>query len=148
MERELPFELYKHHRRFTKARWKWKGLVFENDLAFSIVYKRYIYARKCELCNKPFTKSLDRQMEHRHLNGIFGPFRNIVCNKCNTRKADRKLQSDNTSGYKGISWHKGNNRWVFQAHVIGKLKYIKGSTDREELIAFATQWKIDKDYHT
>ena len=80
---ELPFPLPNRHRWNTKSSWKCKGLVFENDLAFSIVYKRYIYARQCELCEKVFTKSKDRQMEHDH---DTGKFRNVVCNQCNTTK--------------------------------------------------------------
>ena len=142
---KLPFPLYKQHRWRTKGNWKSRGLVFENDLAFSIIYKRYIYARQCELCQKVFTKSLDRQMEHDH---DTGKFRNVVCNQCNSLKADKKIQSDNTSGYKGICWHKDNNRWVFQAYINGKQKHIKQMTDLDKLIAFAEQWKIDNDYYT
>ena len=147
MERDLPFELYKHHRRFTKARWKWKGLVFENDLAFSIVYKRYIYARKCELCQKVFTKTNDRQMEHDH---DTSKFRNVVCTSCNQLKADVKIQHNNTSGYRGICWHKGNDKrlWEFRAYIDGKKKSIKYMKDKDKLIAFATQWKIDNNYYT
>ena len=140
---KLPFPLYKRHRAKTKTNWKWNGLVFENDLAFSIVYKRLIFARKCELCQKTFTKSKDRQMEHDH---DTGKFRNVVCQSCNQRKADNKLPSDNTSGYKGIYWF--SNSWVFQAYINGKTKHIKQMKDKDKLIAFAEQWKIDNDYHT
>ena len=145
MERDLPFPLSKRHRWNTKTNWKSRGLVFENDLAFSIVYKRYIYARQCELCQKVFTKSKDRQMDHDH---DTSKFRNIVCNKCNHLKADNKLHSNNKSGYRGISWRKGNNRWEFQAYVNGKKKHIKYMKDLDELITFVDQWKIDNNYHT
>ena len=84
-------------------------------------------------------------MEHDH---DTGKFRNVVCQSCNQRKADNKLPSDNTSGYKGICWHKGNNHWVFEAQINGKPKHIKCMKDLDELIAFADQWKIDNDYHT
>ena len=142
---ELPFPLRKYHRTNMRCDWKKVGLVFENDLAFSIVYKRYIYARQCELCQKVFTKSKDRQMEHSH---DTGEFRNIVCCKCNLRKADVKIKKNNTSGYRGIFWHKSRNRWVFQACVNGKQKTIKRMKDLDELIAFADQWKIDNNYYT
>ena len=142
---ELPFPLSKRHRWNTKANWKRYGLVFENDLAFSIVYKRLIFARKCESCQKVFTKSLDRHMDHDH---DTGKFRNVVCQKCNGRKADRKKYRNNTSGYKGIYWHKGNNSWMFRVTINGKKKTIKQMTDLDKLIVFADQWKIDNKYYT
>ena len=142
---ELPFPLRKHHRAFTKGKWKSRGSIFENDLAFSIVYKRYIFARECELCQKTFTKLRDRQMEHDH---DTGKFRNVVCQKCNGRKADNKIQRNNTSGCKGIYWRKDRNSWVFEAQINGKNKSIKHMKDLDELITFAEQWKIDNDYYT
>ena len=142
---KLPFPLYKRHRAKTKTSWKWKGLVFENDLAFSIIYKRLIFARQCELCQKTFTESKDRHMDHDH---DTGKFRNIVCTRCNSLKADNKLHSNNKSGYKGICWRKDRNSWVFQACVNGKKKTIKCMKDLDELITFAEQWKIDNKYHT
>ena len=142
---ELPFPLRKHHRAFTKGKWKSRGSIFENDLAFSIVYKRYIFARECELCQKTFTKLRDRQMEHCH---DTGKFRNVVCNQCNRRKDDVKIYSNNTSGYKGICWDKRNNRWRFRVSIGGKQKTIKYMKDKDELIAFVDQWKIYNDYHT
>lgn len=148
MERVLPFELYKYHKTLTRCRWKKLGLVFENESEFDAIYSRLIYARKCELCHKTFTKSRDRQMEHQHLDGKFGPFRNIVCHQCNQRKSDVKIQSNNTSGYTGICWHKCSNRWVFEAHIKGKKKHIKCMADLDELIDYATKWKIDNNYNT
>ena len=141
----LPLPLSKYHRRDVKSNWRRRGLIFENDLAFSIIYKLYIYATKCELCDKTFTKSRDRQMDHSH---DTGKFRNIVCNRCNSRKADVELKSNNQSGYKGIRWDKGRNRWQFEAQVNGKQKHIKQMKDLVELVEFATKWKIDNNYYT
>tara|TARA_R110001606_G_scaffold330851_1_gene478580 strand:+ start:3459 stop:3881 length:423 start_codon:yes stop_codon:yes gene_type:complete len=139
---ELPFPLPKYHRSDTKRNWKRRGLVFENDLAFSIVYKRYIFTRQCELCHKTFIKSNDRQMDHDH---DTGKFRNIVCRKCNLRKADRK-NSNNTSGYKGIDSVKSS--WRFQANINGKNTHIKGMKDKDKLIEFVEKWKVENNYHT
>ena len=141
---ELPFPLKPYHKTNTKCDWKKRGLVFVNDLAFSIVYKRSIHATQCELCEKVFTKSRDRQMDHCH---DTGKFRNIVCQRCNGRKADKKLQSNNQSGYKGICWNKGNNAWQFQAKVNGKLKHIKQMKDLDKLIEFAEKWKVENNYY-
>jgi hypothetical protein len=142
---ELPFPLRKCYRTDKKADWKKLGLLWENDLAFSIVYKRHIFARQCELCQKVFTKKRDRHMEHDHNTG---KFRNIVCAKCNLRKADVKKRDDNTSGHKGICWDKDKNGWRFQVNIDGKQKYIKRMKDLDELIEFVDQWKIDNNYHT
>mgnify|MGYP003628918385 CR=1 FL=1 len=141
---ELPFPLRKCHRAKTRCSWKKIGLVFENDLAFSIVYKRYIYARQCELCEKVFVKRNDRHMDHDHNTD---KFRNIVCRKCNGLKADIK-HNNNTSGYSGICWSKSKNLWKFQAQIDGKNTHIKQMKDKEELIAFAEKWKVENNYHT
>ena len=145
MEGELPFPLYKNHKSRTKSSWRHNGLIWENEAEFNAIYERLIYATQCDLCKKVFVKRCNRQMEHDH---DTGEFRNIVCNKCNMLKADRKIQSDNTSGYKGICWHKGHNAWRFSAHVDGKQKTIKYMKDLEKLIEFRDEWYIQHNYYT
>ena len=36
----------------------------------------------------------------------------------------KRIYSNNTSGYRGVSWHKGDRRWMSQIKVNGKGKYI------------------------
>ena len=143
---ELPFKLYKSHKSKTKSNWKKHGLIMDN---FEEIYKRYIYATHCELCNKEFVKSLDRQMEHDHKTG---EFRNIVCTRCNSLKSDRK-QCNNTSGYIGICKHtdkkyKQGYRWSFRVNLNGKQKTIKYSIDLEFLKKFAQKWRKENNYNT
>ena len=114
------------------------------------IYQKYIYATHCELCNKQFKTTKDRHMEH---NNNTGEFRNIACSKCNHLKADVKIQSNNTTGYKGICKqynlkYKQGFIWTFQAQVNGKQKQIKNCVNKEKLIAFAEKWKKDNNYHT
>ena len=140
-------KLYKDHKSITKYSWKKKGLITDN---FEQIYNKYIIATHCELCNKKFTKTIDRQMEHCHATG---EFRNIVCNSCNQRKADVKLKSNNTCGYNGIHKQIDKNmkqgfRWVFRAIINGKRKTIKHSKDFDKLVKFAEQWKKDNNYYT
>jgi len=144
---ELPFELKPNHKANTKYSWKRIGLNMDN---FEEIYNKYIYATHCQLCNKQFENTKDRQMEHCHETGNF---RNIVCNKCNRLKADVKMNSNNNSGYKGISKkndinYKQGFRWRFQVNINGKLKTIKTSIDLDKVIKFAEKWKKDNNYYT
>ncbi len=144
---ELPFKLYKNHKSRTKSSWKVKGLIHDDIYG---LYQKYIYATNCDLCNKEFKSSQDRQMEHNHETG---EFRNIVCTSCNMLKYDVKIQCNNKSGYRGIcknidkSCKQGFN-WVFSAHINGKQKRIKSSVDFDKLVEFANKWKLDNKYNT
>jgi hypothetical protein len=146
---ELPFKLRKNHKYFAIWTWKKNGLK-ESDEFIEELYNRYIVASHCELCNKQFKSSQDRCMDHCHKTG---KFRNIACNSCNNLKYDVKMNSNNTSGYKGIFKQKIKKckqgfTWVFQVNVGGKLKRIKTSTNLEFLKGWADQWKIDNNYNT
>ena len=143
------FKLYKYHKSFTLKNWKYIGLI-ESDEFIQALYQRIIVATNCEICNKEFKSSKDRQMEHDHLTGRF---RNIVCSSCNCLKSDVKMRSHNTSGYKGICKQNDTSckqgfHWRFKAYVNGKKKTIKSSVDFYELVAFAEAWKIENNYHT
>ena len=143
---ELPFKLYNNHKTITRCLWKKLGLIMDN---FEEIYNNYIIATHCDLCGLKFKNTRERQMDHCHETG---QFRNIVCRSCNALKKDRK-QSNNTSGYKGISRQidkrcKQGFRWRFQVNINGKLKAIKTSVNLEKLIKFAEKWKKDNNYHT
>jgi hypothetical protein len=45
---------------------------------------------------------------------------------------NRKLNSNSTSGYKGVSWNKGRQRWSAQIRVDGKQIYLGLFTDPAE----------------
>ncbi len=144
---DLPFELRKDHKKRKKSNWKEIGLIMDN---FEEIYKRYIYCKNCELCDKVFTKTIDRHMDHNHETG---EFRNIVCNRCNQLKSDRKENVNNTSGYKHIHKHinttcKKGFTWVFQVQINGKNKLSKSSIDLDKLIEFRDKWLIENNYHT
>ena len=94
----LPFPLRKKHK--TDKRWDWKrrGMIFVDDAHFEYIYNEYIHETHCDLCNKLFTKSQDRQLDHDHETG---EIRNIVCNKCNQHRKDYNRKKTNT-GYDNI----------------------------------------------
>ena len=145
----LPFKLYKSHKRKTIYKWKSRGLN-ETDEFIEELYNRYILASRCELCDKEFISSQDREMDHSHTTF---KFRNIVCTSCNNKKHDVKMLSNNTSGYKGICKYKCKRykqgfRWVFKAYVNGKQKTIKSSVDLEFLKAYADNYLKENNYYT
>ena len=139
---ELPFPLHKNHRPSTKYSWKSRGLVFERDLAFHVIYKRYIFATKCELCNKVFKTKTDRHMEHSHTTN---KFRNVVCNSCNLRKSDVKMMINNTTGYKRIHTH--GYSWQFKIMMKGK-SHTKTMKDLDKLIEYRDKWIRENNYYT
>ena len=96
---ELPFELNKQHKTNTKYSWKKYGMIFTLE-EFEEIYKKYIYSTNCELCDVLFPNSRNRHLDHDHLTG---KIRNIVCNKCNHQKQDRKSYKETNTGEKHIS---------------------------------------------
>ena len=149
MNSNLP----KYHKARTKSHWKLRGLLWTSEEEFEEIYQRYFESTHCELCNKPYKSNFDRHMDHAHFIDKFGWFRNVVCNRCNGLRSDKKIPSHNTSGYKGISKNsqkdcKQGFLWVFQVHIDTKTITIKSSTDLDKLIKFADKWKIDNNYNT
>ena len=138
------------HLTHTKSNWKRQGLILSCKEEFDEIYNRYINSTNCEKCNKKYKSNRDRQMDHSHtIHDKYGYFRNILCQSCNQKRC--KIPCTNTSGYKGIYKHKNKIYkqgycWKFQLTIDGKKTPIKYSIDKEWLIKFAIQWKIDNHY--
>ena len=47
---------------------------------------------------------------------------------------NRDIGKNNTSGHRGISWHKKHQKWIAQIGVMGKLKYLGLFSDIEDAI--------------
>ena len=147
-------KLHIYHKARTKSEWKAIGLLWTSEEEFDEIYQRHLESTHCELCNKPYISSKDRQMDHIHyIDNKWGWFRNVVCSSCNILRSDKKIRPDNTSGYIGIHKHfskkyKKGFIWRFQVNLKGKRTEIKSSTDYDKLVKFADQWKIDNNYNT
>ena len=134
----------------TLYKWKSRGLILTSKEEVDEIYNRYINSTNCEKCGKKYKSNNDRHMDHAHdIHDKYGPFRNILCCSCNQKRC--KLSKNNTSGYSGIckALNKGYTlgyTWVFRVWIDGKQKQVKTSRDKEWLIKFATQWKIDNNY--
>ena len=95
---ELPFAYTNptKHKSNSRMNWKKRGIKIHED-DFDYVYNQYISATHCDLCKKQYPNSKDRQLDHNHETG---EVRNIVCQKCNQRKNDRKIA--NNTGHRHI----------------------------------------------
>jgi len=64
----------------------------------------------------------------------------LVTNRQNSHNQLRA--SNNTSGYKGVSWHKRDQKWAASIRVEGTLKYLGNFTDRDKAaVAYNTAAK-------
>ena len=127
---ELPFPLAKDHKSKMRCKWKKRGMKIDED-DFDYVYNEYIRATNCDLCNKLFPNTQDRQLDHNHI--TCDP-RNIVCCKCNLRKKDNKKIPTNT-GYDYIHKRKDKNYktgYCFRIQIVRDKKNII-NTSRKSL---------------
>ena len=120
---------------------KWKSssnLIGDYDK----IFERFMSTTHCDLCNTLLTKERKggrvKQMEHNHSNG---EFRNIVCHICNSQKTDRKKQTNNTSGYKGIIYNKKRNSWVYRIQSKDK-KVIRARVNKIEILCIKFAYMI------
>jgi len=66
--------------------WKTQGLICDD---YHKIYDRYINTTICDLC-KISLNNKKKCIEHCHKTG---KFRNVVCNRCNSWKADRAVKN-------------------------------------------------------
>ena len=108
------------------SKWKQRGLVCDTYWDYVTIYYHWLVSTHCEKCNCEYTEKNVKNMDHEHLNGKYGPYRNILCHACNVN--DRV---DNTSGIPNVSWNKGRNCWDYRIIINKKLnqKYFKLKED-------------------
>ena len=121
----------------TIGQWKSRGLIWETEEEIEGIYTLYLGSTHCEnpKCSKEYTIDNVKCMDHEHLDGKFGPFRNVLCNSCNS-----KINDTNTSGVNGISWHKNYKGWQYTIRINGK-KHSKNSRDKDWLIEYKNAYE-------
>ena len=72
-----------------KKDWKRRGVIWNNNMEFELIYQKYLMWNNCQLCNKILIGS-DKCLDHCHSSGRF---RMILCNTCN-KQYDRKERWD------------------------------------------------------
>lgn len=96
-------------------RWKGLGIIFKNEEDKNYWGNRYYNSINCELCNKQYKSTKDRQLDHNH---ITGEPRNVICNRCNCMRIDRKINSNNKYS-KNIYFNNNKNKFLFDKKVKG-----------------------------
>lgn len=109
--------------------WKFKGLLCESQAEIDEIYERWLTSKKCEKCDKKYEEDNWKCMDHEHLDGKYGPFRNILCNRCNVND-----KSTNTSGYPNVFYDNKKNLWQYRKIFKKKIhtKYFKKKEDAIE----------------
>jgi len=113
--------------------WKHLGLVWTSKEEIDEIYSRYLASERCEKCNKKYTKKNVKDMDHEHLNGKYGAFRNIICHRCNVND-----NSNNTSGTPNV--YKHPNGWQYDRTINGN-RHRKWFKTKEEAIAYKIEYE-------
>ena len=68
-------------------------------------------------------------VDHKDSNGLNNQKENLRICTTSQNLANSKLSKNNSSGFKGVSWHKNRNKWVAQIRINGKLIHLGIFTD-------------------
>ena len=88
------------------------------------------------------------QLDHINNNSFDNRIENLRLVNSSQNASNRKLFRSNTSGIKGVSWHKASNKWFVYVDVNKKRKNIGYFTDLElaELVAIEARNKYHGEY--
>lgn len=135
--RDLTVDLLKHLFDYDKETgnliWKIKpaARVKVGDVAGSIASDSYI--RIC--INRKFYRAhrlvflmhkgyLPKTLDHINGDRVDNRIENLRPVTASQNQHNRKTNANNTSGYKGVSWHKGAKKWVTKIKLEGKPIYL------------------------
>jgi hypothetical protein len=66
----------------------------------------------------------EKEIDHTNGNGLDNRFDNVRLATHNQNGKNQKKPKNNTSGFKGVSWHKKDKKWYAQIRVNNKLIYL------------------------
>jgi hypothetical protein len=64
------------------------------------------------------------EIDHKDGDGLNNQRYNLRVTTHTQNMKNQRLRSNNTSGYKGVTWHKGAGKWYAQIQVDGKRTYL------------------------
>ena len=120
-------------KRHTICGWKARGLVTTSEEEMDQIYQRYLASKRCEKKGCEYTKNNKKHMDHEHLNGKFGAFRNILCHRCNIND-----KITNTSGTPNVS--KERNYWIYKK-MKNKILHRKWFKTKQEAIDYKIKYE-------
>lgn len=115
------------------SNWKQLGLVWTTEEEIEEIYERYLASEKCEKKGCEYTETNWKCMDHMHLIGKYGYFRNIICNSCNVND-----KSNNTSGVPNIN--KNGTGWAYEK-MVNRKKHFKWFKTKEEACAYKIEYE-------
>ena len=122
------------------SKWKQQGLVCDTYEDYVTIYYHWLASTHCEKCNCEYTKKNVKDMDHEHLDGKYGPYRNILCHSCNSND-----DSKNTSGTPNIRWEYDRNKWVYSRN-INKKQHRKRFDNKEDAIKYKVEFEKENIY--
>ncbi len=118
----------------TINQWKHIGLVVTSKEEMDEIYDRWLNSERCEKKSCEYTETNWKCMDHEHLNGKYGAFRNIICNSCNLND-----KVTNTSGTPNIC--KNRNGWVY-SKMKNRKKHQKYFKTKKEAIDYKIEYEL------
>jgi len=105
--------------------WKWYARISGNTYYATRNSSRKNGKRKIIFMHREITKSLPSQyVDHKNGNGLDNQLNNLrTCNK-QQNHFNQKTNKNNTSGFKGVIWHKQLNKWQSRICVNRKRIYL------------------------
>jgi hypothetical protein len=73
-----------------------------------------------------------KEIDHKNRNGLDNRLCNLRYASTSQNSANKLKRSDNTSGYKGVFWHKKAKKWMAQVKYEGVTHYIGLFTSKYE----------------
>lgn len=80
-------------------------------------------------------------VDHRDGDGLNNQRSNLRFATHSQNAQNRKHQANNTSGHRGVSWHKRLNKWQVRCGTDGQRRHLGYYDDLEEAASIAQQWR-------
>lgn len=118
--------------------WKWNAHFDPKMNGYYAVRTDYSSGKKLVSMHREINRTpknmLCDHVDHATLNNQEYNLRNCSCSE---NQWNAKIRVDNTSGFKGVNWHKGKKKWVARVYKDGRYVFVKSfSTAVDAAIAY------------